>query len=94
MGNRSIFTVLADKQKNLPSFSDFTADIDDKEDEQTCTFNLKDFVNSGADKDTPVFMVAIREGGMSLVELIKNIGYENDLKKDYLVEKTTRDIKI
>ena len=90
MGNRSIFTVLAEKQKNLPSITEFIITGPDNRD-LSGTFYLMDFVNSGADKDTVAFMLPDKQKELSLVELIKYAGYEN---MNNMVENASQNIKV
>eukprot|EP00092_Neocalanus_flemingeri_P010054 GFUD01010835.1.p1 GENE.GFUD01010835.1~~GFUD01010835.1.p1 ORF type:complete len:882 (-),score=215.59 GFUD01010835.1:60-2705(-) len=70
MGNRSIFTVLSEKHKNLPHSTTFSFRYSEEQ-EKSGIFYLKDFVNSGADQNVAVFMVEETEKKVTLKELIK-----------------------
>jgi len=96
MGNRSIFTVLAEQHMDfLPCVTEFTVKCSGVEDEEVSgTFYLKDFVNSGANKDAAVFKIAKGEKEISLVELLKFVGYEKHLSEGCLVEKAAENINI
>ena len=58
MGNRSFFTLLAEKYDNLPSSTTFSVNSS-KNEEDSCSgiFNLRDFVNSGVDQNIAAFVV-------------------------------------
>ena len=90
----SIFTVLSEQNKNMPSSTNLIVKCSGNEEQEYGSFNLEYFVNSGADKDTAAFRLAGRQEEVNLVELLKHAGHTFNEKEGDMIYNASKNIGI